>query len=203
MTKTLSQQQFNEIIALVKQGEVVAFPTDTVFGVGVRYDDLNAIKKMRIAKQRDANKPFPLMVASVDQLDTVSYIGERERKIASFFMPGALTLILKKKECISNEATLGKDTIAIRIPNDEFALKLLNAVGPMWVTSANMSNSEECNNDKEVLAQLDNRISAVVKGEAKSHISSTIIDCTGSELKCLRQGEITLEDILKKIGGNN
>lgn len=201
MTKVLKTEDFNEIIALLNQGEVVSFPTDTVYGIGVKYDNIDAINKMKIAKQRDATKPFPLMVASVSDLDTVSYISDRERKIASFFMPGALTLILKKKDVILDEATNGKDTVAIRIPDDKFVLSLLKEVGPMWVTSANMSNQKECNNTEEVLEQLDGRIAAVVSGQAKSHVSSTIIDCTQTELKCLRQGEITLQEILDKMGG--
>lgn len=195
MTVLLDKRNSKKAVSLLKQEEIVSFPTDTVFGIGVIYNSAVAVNKMKFAKGRDASKPFPLMVADVEQMSEVAYLTDRERRIASKFMPGALTLVLNKKDTVDDSFVNGFKTIAIRIPDDRFVLKLLREAGPMFVTSANMSGEPAANTHEEVLAQLDGRIAAVVKGEAKSHVASTIIDCTGSELKCLREGTISFEEI--------
>ena len=195
MTKLVSSKDFDEIVETLLSGGIVAFPTDTVYGIGVLYSDVEAVKRMKNAKIRPETKPFPLMVANNKQLNSVAYIGEREKKIVKELTPGALTLILNKKKKISDELTNGLNTIAIRIPDDKFVLKLLRKVGPMFVTSANLSGEPACNTNEEVMQQLNNRIEMVVKGEAYSHVASTIIDCTKSELVVLRQGDVTLEEI--------
>ena len=195
MTRVLFKKDLEETVELLKSGAVVAFPTDTVFGIGVIYNDAQAIAKMKKAKGRDASKPFPLMVADLKQLEEVAYIGDRERRIAQKYTPGALTLVLKRKDTVSRESVNGFDTIAIRIPDDRFVLKLLKKAGPMFVTSANISGMPAACNEKEVLRQLDGRIEAVVRGKAGTGVASTIIDCTGEELKCLREGTISYKEI--------
>lgn len=198
MTKVFEKHQLNRIARLLKKHEAVAFPTDTVFGLGVIYNDEVAFNNMKQAKGRPDSKPFPVMVSSIEQLDTVAFTDERIRRIATLFMPGALTLILKKKN-IDDRFTAGMDTVAVRIPDDEFVIKLLEKVGPMFVTSANLSDMGSCKDDREVLQQLDGRIAAIVKGSANSYVSSTIIDCTGEQLKCLREGQLTLEEIERSL----
>ena len=195
MTRVLFKKDLEETVELLKSGAVVAFPTDTVFGIGVIYNDAAAIDRMKKAKGRDASKPFPLMVADLKQLEEVAYIGDRERRIAQKYTPGALTLVLKRKDTVSRESVNGFDTIAIRIPDDRFVLKLLKKAGPMFVTSANISGMPAACNEKEVLQQLDGRIEAVVRGKAGTGVASTIIDCTGEELKCLREGTISYKEI--------
>ena len=195
MTRVLFKKDLEETVELLKSGAVVAFPTDTVFGIGVIYNDAQAIAKMKKAKGRDASKPFPLMVADLKQLEEVACIGDRERRIAQKYTPGALTLVLKRKDTVSRESVNGFDTIAIRIPDDRFVLKLLKKAGPMFVTSANISGMPAACNEKEVLQQLDGRIEAVVRGKAGTGVASTIIDCTGEELKCLREGTISYKEI--------
>ena len=101
MTRVLFKKDLEETVELLKSGAVVAFPTDTVFGIGVIYNDAQAIAKMKKAKGRDASKPFPLMVADLKQLEEVAYIGDRERRIAQKYTPGALTLVLKRKDTVS------------------------------------------------------------------------------------------------------
>ena len=195
MTRIFKKKEINEIVSLLNNGEIVAFGTDTVFGIGVIYNRAEAVENMKKVKGRDALKPFPLMVANVSQLDEVAYIGDREKTIARKYMPGALTLVLKRKDTVSKELVNGFDTIAVRIPDDSFALKLLRKTGPMFVTSANISGQKAANNEQEVLEQLDGKIAGVVKGKAKSGVASTIIDCTGEELKCLREGALSLNEI--------
>ena len=139
------------------------------------------------------------MVASIDQVEEVAFIGEREKVILEEFSPGAITLVLKRKDTVNKEFVNGFDTIAIRIPDDAYVLRLLKKVGPMFVTSANLSGKPAANTHEEVLQQLDGRIAGIVRGKSFSHIASTIVDCTGSELKCLREGEISFDDILWEV----
>ncbi len=200
MTRVLFKKDLEETVELLKSGAVVAFPTDTVFGIGVIYNDAAAIDRMKKAKGRDASKPFPLMVADLKQLEEVAYVTDRERRIAQKYTPGALTLVLKRKDTVAKESVNGFDTIAIRIPDDRFVLKLLKKAGPMFVTSANISGMPAACNEKEVLQQLDGRIEAVVRGKAGTGVASTIIDCTGEELKCLREGTISYKEIEEYAG---
>ncbi|MBE6125332.1 MAG: threonylcarbamoyl-AMP synthase [Erysipelotrichaceae bacterium] len=200
MTRVLFKKDLEETVELLKSGAVVAFPTDTVFGIGVIYNDAAAIDRMKKAKGRDASKPFPLMVADLKQLEEVAYVTDRERRIAQKYTPGALTLVLKRKDTVARESVNGFDTIAIRIPDDRFVLKLLKKAGPMFVTSANISGEPAACNEKEVLQQLDGRIEAVVRGKAGTGVASTIIDCTGEELKCLREGTISYKEIEEYAG---
>ncbi len=195
MTKVIKPRSFKRIVNSLKRGEVIAFATDTVFGIGVCYDNLEALNKMKVAKGRDEKKPFPLMVCDISQMQMVAFLKDREKKLVEKFAPGALTLVLKKKEVIKDEFTSGLDSIAIRIPDDEFLLRLLKEVGPMFVTSANISGEPATNSHEEVLKQLNGKIDLVVEGKAKSGISSTIVDCTKEELVLLREGDITKEDI--------
>ncbi len=191
MTRLIEKVQLNEVIEGLNNGFIVAFPTDTVFGIGVLCSDDKAAARMKVAKIRPETKPFPVMVSSLAQLEEIAYLTDRERTIVKNFTPGALTLVVKQKGTINN----GLETIAVRIPDDEFVLNLLAAVGPMYVTSANLSGEPACNSDAEVMEQLDGRIDLIVKGEACSHKASTIIDCTKENLVLLRQGELKLEDI--------
>lgn len=198
-TKLVHPSDFETITAALRSGKVVAFPTDTVYGVGVVFDNSSAVAKMKVAKGRPETKPFPLMVANVSQMHKVAFLTERDEAIANNLTPGALTMVLNKKDTVSDEFTNGLSTIAIRIPDSEFVLKLLEEVGPMFVTSANISGQPACNTGKEVMESLNGRISLVVDGDAISHTASTIIDCTKEEVQILRQGDITIEDINRVI----
>ena len=200
MSEILELKEVEKVANLIKDGKVVCFPTDTVYGVGVIYDNVDAIKQMKIAKGRDENKPFPMMVCDYEQMSTVAKVDENIKKIVDKFTPGALTLVMRKNENIEDYVTNGKDTIAIRIPDNKFILDLLKLVGkPMLVTSANLSDHPSCTTMKQVLSQLDNRVDAIVEGECGTGVASTIIDVTNKEIRMLRVGTITLQEIEKEI----
>ena len=200
MSEILELNELEKVASLIKSGKVICFPTDTVYGVGVIYDNEDAIKNMKIAKGRDENKPFPMMVCDYVQMSEVAKVDESIKKIVHKFTPGALTLVMRKNENIEDYVTNGKDTIAIRIPDNKFILDLLKLVGkPMLVTSANLSDYPSCTNISEVLKQLDNRVDAIVSGECGTGVASTIIDVTNKEIKMLRVGTISLEEIIKEI----
>ena len=195
-TQILQARQVEEIAKLIRDGGMVAIPTDTVYGLAIAANSFSAIENMKAAKGRPEEKPFPMMVATVEQLETVAIVTARERVVIDRFMPGALTVIFKKQESLALEITNGFKTVGIRMPDDEWVLNLIKLVGcPLLVPSANLSGADVCTNHTEVLSQLDGRIDAVVAGNSKGALSSTIIDMTEKEIKVLRSGKISLEEI--------
>ena len=199
-TQRLTKKDSAQIVEILNRGGVVAFPTDTVYGLAVRYDLKEAILKMKEAKQRPETKPFPMMVSSKAQIERVAVTDARSQKLIDQWMPGALTLVFKKRPEIDELVTNGFPTIGIRMPDDDFVLEIINRVGvPLLVPSANLSGKPSCTTSEEVLKQLDGRIDAVVLGESGASTASTVCDTTGDELKILRQGPIKLEDLEASI----
>ena len=199
-TQRLTKKDSAQIVEILNRGGVVAFPTDTVYGLAVRYDLKEAILKMNEAKQRPETKPFPMMVSSKAQIERVAVTDARSQKLIDHWMPGALTLVFKKRPEVDELVTNGFPTIGIRMPDDEFVLEIINRVGvPLLVPSANLSGQPSCTTSEEVLKQLDGRIDAVVLGESGASTASTVCDTTGDELKILRQGPIKLEDLKASI----
>lgn len=187
-----------EVCDAIAQGKVIAFPTDTVYGLGVRYDDEQALLKLKQAKIRPDSKPIPMMVSSLAQIEEVAYVSEVAKTLIQNFMPGAFTIVLKKKAEIEDYVTNGLPTIAIRMPDDAFVLALMDRLQKaMLVSSANISEQHSCKDAKQVLEQLDGRIDGIVIGESKSDVASTIVDATSDDIKILREGPITKEMIDK------
>lgn len=180
-------------------GQIVAFGTDTVFGLACVYDDLDAIKKVYKAKDREAKKALPMM-CEVKMIKEVAYVSDKANRIMDKYMPGAITIVYKKKDCISDEVTSGKDTIAIRVPDDKFILDLIKLVGkPLLVTSANISGEPSLSKWEDVYKKLDGRIDAIVCKDALGNKASTIVDCSTEEIKILRQGVIESSDIMNLV----
>lgn len=195
MTKIVSKQNMEQICEVINQGGIVAFPTETVYGVGIRFQDEVALEHLMEAKNRDYSKAITLMVADKADIAKYAYVSQQAQKIIDQFMPGMITLIFKKKETVSETMTNGKSTIGIRIPDSSFVLSLLKNVGPMLVTSANLSNHPNTTSTEEVLKQLDGRIDLIVDGKTSDNIASTVVDVSQDEIKILRAGKITKEDI--------
>lgn len=191
------QSQVEEVVKSFQEHKVLAFPTDTVYGVGVLYGDLDDLEKLKNAKHRPETKPIPMMVSSIEQMEKVAVINERTKKLVKAFMPGAITLILPS--LVDSKYTNGKDTIAIRMPADDFVLSVIQKLDtPLLVTSANQSGAPTAMTYDDALLQLPN-IDGIVKGECKALWASTIVDCTKEELKVLRQGPISYRRILEAI----
>lgn len=199
MTKVVLENQMNEICDVIQKGGIVAFPTETVYGVGIHFDDEEALERLMEAKNRDYSKAITLMVADKKDISQYAYISPQAQKMIDQFMPGMITLIFKKKESVRDSMTNGKLTIGIRIPDSEFVLSLLKKVGPMLVTSANLSQHSNTTSTQEVLNQLDGRIDLVVDGKTSDNIASTVVDVSQDEIKILRAGKITKEQIEEAI----
>lgn len=195
-TIRFTQEDAEAAAQLLMEGNVVAFPTDTVYGLGVVYDDEEALRALKEAKGRPENKPIPTMVSSIEQLKQVACMNDTARQLAEAFMPGALTMILKKRDDVADYITNGMPTIGIRMPDDEWVLDLIDRCEkPLLVTSANLSDQPSGLSDEDVLKQLDGRIDAIVMGNAMGECASTIVDVSEDSWRIVREGPITKEMI--------
>jgi L-threonylcarbamoyladenylate synthase len=202
-TQRIEEKDLEIAVSLLKSGKIIAFPTDTVYGLGCIYDDEEAIKSIKNAKGRDENKPLPMMCASKNMIEEVAVVNKMARKIITKLMPGALTIVLRKRDIIPDYITNGKKTIAIRIPDHQLVLDLLKKVNkPMLVTSANLSDYPSGHHDFEVIKQLDGRIDGIVMGSSCAEMASTIVLVEDNSYKILRQGEITDEQLRKVVEGD-
>jgi L-threonylcarbamoyladenylate synthase len=183
---------------VLETGGLVAFPTDTVYGVGALAFDGKAVESIYAAKDRPAEKAIPILIADLDDLEKVGVdIPDVALKLASRFWPGPLTILVPKHAdlpvAISATATVG-----VRVPDHEVARALLRAAGPLAVTSANVSGEQSPVTAQEVYKQLSGRISLIIDGgRTPGGVPSTLVDCTSLELKILREGPISLEQLLR------
>ena len=174
------------------KSKVIAFPTDTVYGVGALIGDIDAISKIYELKKRDYSKPLAILV---DEKDVSKYAYNFEGKvkeIAYKYWPGALTIILKKKEIISDFVTSNLDTVGLRMPNSNIALKLTSQFGPLATTSVNISGSSPINNKDEIIKYFKDYIDYIIKEEEPSSnkSSSVIRVLDNGEIEVLRKGDI-------------
>ena len=194
MTECYAKKDIEKIMKILKEGGLVAFPTDTVFGLACKMD-VDAIRKVYEAKGRDFNKPLPVMCNGSEMIRKIAEVSEDAEKIMKELMPGALTIVYKKKDCVDDYVTQGKPTIGIRVPDDEWILDLIGRLNaPIMVTSANISGNASLLEWKNVYDCMNGKIDAIVTEDARGDKASTIIDVTG-EVKILREGPISLERI--------
>jgi L-threonylcarbamoyladenylate synthase len=182
----------------IQSGGVIAFPTDTVYGLGSSPFNPEAITKLFTIKGRDFNKAISILISDISQLPLLSDgFTPTADLLAKRFWPGALTLIVNKKKGLP--ANLSPfPSIGIRMPDHAFALHLLQVTGPLAVTSANRSGGRDPLTAKDVLEQLDGRFDLLMDGgQCPGGIPSTVIDCTFPEIKFFRIGAI-LEETIKK-----
>lgn len=190
--------------AFIKAGEIAAFPTETVYGLGADAYNEKAVKKIFKAKGRPVDNPLIVHIANKKDINVLAHeITPSAKKIISKFFPGPVTVILKKNEIIPPATTAGLDTIAIRMPAGRLAQQLIKAAGvPIAAPSANLSGSPSPTNFLHVLRDFNNKIPSLLIGPpAKYGLESTVIDCTGKNPVILRPGSVTLEQI-KKLDKN-
>ena len=202
-TKILSSSSAETIqvaLNILKSGGLVAFPTDTVYGVGSLAFDGKAVESIYIAKNRPIEKAIPILIGDMDDLTKVaSSVPDMAKKFASRFWPGPLTLIVPKLPTLP-EAVSATDTVAVRVPDHQVARTLLRAAGPMAVTSANISGQSSPSTADEVSAQLGSRIALIIDGgRTPGGVPSTLVDCTGTKPAILREGPISMQELLSVI----
>ncbi len=196
--KTLLTQSPEEAAELIKQGRIVAFPTETVYGLGADIFNEDAIRKIFEAKQRPSDNPLIAHVADAKDVDLLaSHVSSAARRLVETFFPGPLTIVLAKDPAVSFLATAGLDTIGIRMPDHEIARRFLKSCGtPVVAPSANISGRPSPTTWQAVCEDLDGRIDCVLQGEPTMiGIESTVVDCSSDVPVVLRKGAVSIEAI--------
>lgn len=196
----LTKKDINECVKILKNGGILAFPTETVFGLGVISSSEIAFSKLVETKKRPPNKPFTMMCSKLEQVDNYVEINETTKKVVKAFMPGPITIVAKAKKNVPSYLDLKSGFIGFRIPDDEFILKMIDKVGSaLLVPSANPSNEAPALTDKEVIKYFDNEIDGVVEGVCDKLSPSTVVKINESEITVLREGPISKEQIMEAI----
>jgi L-threonylcarbamoyladenylate synthase len=194
----------NEAAAALRDGRLVAFPTETVYGLGADATNGLAVASIFEAKGRPRFNPLIVHVAAIGAADRLAVLDDRARRLAAAFWPGPLTLVLPRRaDCpVSELATVGLDTIAIRVPAHPVALALIEAAGvPVAAPSANRSGRVSATTAAHVAADLGAAVSVILDGGAAEHgLESTVLDASGGAIAVLRPGAVTGEAIAAAIG---
>jgi L-threonylcarbamoyladenylate synthase len=185
--------------ALLQAGELVAFPTDTVYGVAAAANRPDAVARLYVAKSRPLEKAIPILLANPGDLGTVvAEINDLVRELIAHLWPGGLTLVLPKSKSVPREISAAA-TVAVRIPDLLLTRQIIAAAGtPLAVTSANRSGQPSPRTAAQVISQLGGRIAAVVDGgPCPGGVPSTVLDCTTDPPRVLRAGAVSVETLLE------
>ena len=187
-------------LATLEGGGMVAFPTDTVYGLGVNATIEDSVRQLYKVKERDRSKPISLLLDSAERLSEIALdISQMAEKIAQKFWPGPLTMVVRRRP---EFAYLGgeQETVGVRVPDHRIALTLMAGIGPLAVTSANLSGEPNTRTAQETYGQLSGRIDLIIDGgETPGGTPSTVVDCTGDHPVILRDGPITMKDLLSHL----
>ena len=201
--RTNKNEALEEASELLKSGEVVAIPTETVYGLAANALDEEAVKKIYIAKGRPSDNPLIVHISDISELSPlVKEIPEKVKVMASAFWPGPLTMIMKKSDVIPSVTSGGLSTVAIRMPENEYARAIIKSAGvPLAAPSANLSGSPSPTNAKYVFDDMNGRIPLIIDGGAsKIGVESTVITFATEIPTVLRPGGVTVEEIRETIG---
>ncbi len=179
-------------------GGLVAYPTDTVYGLGCNPFNIKALKRVfKVKGERD--KPLPILASDVESIERIAFLSRKARKIAAKFWPGPLTLVLPKKPALPAIVTCNLNSVGVRIPKHDVALRLIRLSNGLLVgTSANKTGAKPPCTAQETAEQLGEEVDVILDGGATPlGVSSTVVGFTREKTKILREGPIRLEEILK------
>ena len=205
--KNLNFSKTNKIVEnavnTLEQGGIIVLPTDTVYGIAADATNKKSVKRLYDIKKRDKNKALNILVSSKEMARLcVRTLNDISEKLIDSFWPGALTLVVEKNEYISSIVTASKDTIGIRMPQNDITLAIIEKLGkPIACPSANISNRPSGTNISDIREDFLNDVDMYIDdGQAHIGIESTIVRVYDNYVKVLRQGYITVEDIIQKTG---
>lgn len=203
-TAFLDSEELDEAVAYLKSGQVVAFPTETVYGLGADATNEEAVKKIFEAKGRPNDNPLIIHISNISQLENyVQSIPEVAKTVIDHFWPGPCTIVLRKNGPIAPSVTGGLDTVGVRMPDHPVALELIEKAGvPLAAPSANSSGKPSPTTAEHVKKDLDGKIRAILDGGATGvGLESTVLDLTDPQKPTiLRPGGVTLEELEEVIG---
>ena len=189
-----------KIYEVISNHGVIAFPTETVCGLGIAYDDEIAFEKLNKIKGKRENKPYTLMLDDIKEIETYAFISENAKKIIKAFMPGDITILLKAKENLPFYVTLGSGVVGIRVSSYDVTRNIIHAAGkPLLVPSLNRSNEAPCLDIEEAKNIFGKEIDLYIDGKALGKKPSTIIKCY-DKVEIVRNGDVTKEDIESVLG---
>ena len=197
MKNEIKEEEIKEAGKMIKNGELVIFPTETVYGIGANGLDSNAVKNIFIAKGRAQDNPLILHISDIDMIDDIATdINEIERKIIDIFFPGPLTIVLKKKDIVSSIVSGGLNTVGIRMPSNKIANTLIKFAGvPIAAPSANISGKPSGTTLNDIKEEFDNKVSCMIDGgDTLIGVESTVIRVMDNKIRILRPGKITIDD---------
>ena len=190
----------------LREGKILALPTETVYGLDVCWDDGKAYERLVETKRRRPDKAIACMCADTFDFEKYFVLDEGIRRVMAHFLPGPLTILVRGKETVPFQSHLGTGVCGIRVPGKEDLLSFLRAFGkPLQATSANLSGNPPLHDWQSVYEQFrdDENIGAIVRGECQSDIPTTVVDLTGEEPILIRQGEIRIESIKEIYHGKH
>jgi L-threonylcarbamoyladenylate synthase len=193
----------DQALQALKQGRLVAFPTDTVYGVGALAFVSQAVEQIYCVKGRSRSKAIPLLLDSADRLSKIADDPPGEAlELAERFWPGPLTMVLLRKPTVPDVVTAGGSSVAVRVPDHDFALRLIGAAGGVLaVTSANLSGHPDPVTAQEVLGYLEGRIDLILDGgRCPGGVPSTVIDLSGPSPQIVRVGAVSPEELQEVLG---
>lgn len=192
----LKEKDMDEIIAVLKGGELVVFPTDTLYGIGADPFNESSVKKVYVAKNRPFDMPLSIAVSNEKMMESVAVLNDTARKIIRKFLPGPLTIMLTKKPSIPDILTSGSNQVGIRIPDHPFAIRLIDRFGPITATSANLHSHPDPVEAGLAQKDLKGHVSMCVDcGKTKYSEPSTIVDISDGTVEVIRKGVISPEQI--------
>jgi L-threonylcarbamoyladenylate synthase len=191
------REQVKRSVAILKKGGVVAFPTDTVYGLGANIAIDSAVERVYRIKERPRNMALPLLLADISQMEEVAVsIPTSARLLAEKFWPGPLTLVLKKSDAVSDIVSGGTKTVAVRVPAHPIPTALAHGVGKAIVgTSANRSGQLSTLTAAEARAQLGDKVDFIIEGNCPGGRESTVVDLTEEAPVILREGALSIEEL--------
>ena len=197
--KIYQPNELDELVKILKNDGVICVPTDTVYGLCARMDSKVAHDNLIKIKNRPTNKLLPIMCSDEEQIISIAIVDKNAEKLIKTFMPGPITLILKKKNQVPEYVNNGAETIAVRMATSKTLKDLITQLGcPLFMSSANQSGEPTCSSIDEIEKSCPN-LDGILLGNVSFNKASTIVDCSSDEIKILRSGPITIEDIEKVI----
>lgn len=198
------EKEIKKAAKSLQDGQAIIYPTDTLYGLGVNAFDEWAIKRIYKIKKRCLRKPLSVLVRDVEMARKIAFIDDKKAKILRAIWPGAITVILYKKDIVPDSVTAKEDTIAIRIPDCAVTMELMKHLDfPITTTSANISGDEDLLNVDDILKQFSQRSTlpdlVLDAGELPPSKASTIIDLTKDQMRIVRIGPVSPQKLLELI----
>jgi len=190
-----------EASKVVKNGGLVVYPTDTVYGLGCDPFNAKAVERIFRTKGERKEKPLPILGSDMKRIQKIAYLHEKARKIAERFWPGPLTLVVPKKPSLPDIITCGLDSVGVRIPNHTVTIQLISLCGGLLVgTSANKTGHKPPKTARQAAEQLDEQVDMILDaGPTPLRRESSVLDLTSKKPKMLREGPVKLEEVLSVL----